>query len=200
MLIHFSHVQLFVTPWTVARQAPLSIGFSRQEDWSGLPCPFPGDLPHPGIETASLLTPALQANSWLLNHPGSPNSKYINLTNLYRGNLPWISQDWNQSTSRQVAFFLEAVGENFLPASGGCQHSLAHSPSSKTGKLHLSDNFPSATAPFWAQQKKVISSLKNPSDATGPTSPSPHLKALNVTTPAWSSLPWKTKYRLKEWG
>ena len=44
MLSHFSHVQLFVTPWTVAHQAPLSIEFSREEYWSGLPCPPPGDL------------------------------------------------------------------------------------------------------------------------------------------------------------
>ena len=47
----FSHVQLFATPWTVARQAPLSMGFSRQEYWSGLPCPPPGDLPDPGDKT-----------------------------------------------------------------------------------------------------------------------------------------------------
>ena len=50
------------TPWTVARQAPLSMGFSSQEYWSGLPFPSPGDLPDPGIETGS---PALQANSLL---------------------------------------------------------------------------------------------------------------------------------------
>ena len=48
-----SHDQLFVTPWTVARQAPLSMGFSRQEYWSGLPFPSPGDLPDPGIKPAS---------------------------------------------------------------------------------------------------------------------------------------------------
>ena len=45
----FSHVQIFVTPWAVVCQAPLSMGFSRQEYWSGLPCPPPGDLPDPGI-------------------------------------------------------------------------------------------------------------------------------------------------------
>ena len=45
--------------WTIAHQAPLSMGFSRQEYWSGLPCPPPGDLPNPGIEPASLLSPAL---------------------------------------------------------------------------------------------------------------------------------------------
>ena len=49
-----SHVWLFVTLWTIACQVPLSMGFSRQEYWSGLPCPPPGDLPHPGIEPASL--------------------------------------------------------------------------------------------------------------------------------------------------
>ena len=50
---------LCVAPWTEARQAPLSMGFSRQEYWSGLPCPFPGDLPHPGIEPVSLASHAL---------------------------------------------------------------------------------------------------------------------------------------------
>ena len=55
----FSCVQLFATPWTVAHQAPLSMEFSRQEYWSRLPFPSPGDLPNPGIEPRS---PALQAD------------------------------------------------------------------------------------------------------------------------------------------
>ena len=59
VLHRFSCVQLFVTPWTVTRQAPLSMGFSRQEYWRGFPCPSPGDLPHPGIETAPLMSLAL---------------------------------------------------------------------------------------------------------------------------------------------
>ena len=54
-----SHVRLFVTPWTVARQAPLFMGFSRQEYWSRLPFPSPKDLPNPGIEPRS---PTLQAD------------------------------------------------------------------------------------------------------------------------------------------
>ena len=54
-----SQVQLFATPWTVAPLSPLSIGFSRQEYWSGLPCPPPGDLPDPGIEPISTISPAL---------------------------------------------------------------------------------------------------------------------------------------------
>ena len=52
-LTSLSHVQLFVTPWTVAYQAPPSMEFSRQEYWSGLPFPSPGDLPNPGIEPRS---------------------------------------------------------------------------------------------------------------------------------------------------
>ena len=59
VLSHFSHVQLFGTLGTVARQAPLSMEFSRQEHWSGLPFPSPGDLPDPGIKPASLMSPAL---------------------------------------------------------------------------------------------------------------------------------------------
>ena len=54
-----SCVRLFVTPWTIAPQAPLSMGFSRQEYWSGLPLPSPRDLPDPGIEARSLVSPAL---------------------------------------------------------------------------------------------------------------------------------------------
>ena len=59
VLSHFSHVCLFVTLWTVTHQAPLSMGFSRQEYWSELPCPLPGDLPDPGIKPESLKPPAL---------------------------------------------------------------------------------------------------------------------------------------------
>jgi len=74
MLSHSSCVQLFVTPWKVACQAPLSIGFSRQEYWSGLPCPSLGELPNPGIEPASLSSPALAGGffttivSWEYKH------------------------------------------------------------------------------------------------------------------------------------
>ena len=62
-----SRVRLFATPWTVAYQAPLSMGFSRQEYWSGLPFPSPGDLPDPGIEPWS---PALRADALTSEPPG----------------------------------------------------------------------------------------------------------------------------------
>ena len=64
-----SRVRLFVTPWTVAYQAPPSMGFSRQEYWSGVPFLSPGDLPDPGIEPGS---PALQADALPSKPPGKP--------------------------------------------------------------------------------------------------------------------------------
>ena len=66
-------VRLFATLWTVARQAPLSMGFSRQEYWSGLPFPSPGDLPNPGIEPRS---PALEADA-LTSEPPGKQTEYI---------------------------------------------------------------------------------------------------------------------------
>ena len=63
MLSHFSHVQIFATLLTVALQSPLSMVFSRQEYWSGLPCPPPGDLLDPGTEPVSPPDPALQVDS-----------------------------------------------------------------------------------------------------------------------------------------
>ena len=71
-----SRVQLFTTLWTVAHQAPLSMEFSRQEYWSGMPGPPPGDLPDPGIELMSLMSPALQADSLPSESPGKPQSSY----------------------------------------------------------------------------------------------------------------------------
>ena len=65
-----SHVRLFVTPWTVACQVPLSMGFSRQECWSGLSFPSPADLPYPGVKPVSPVTPAL-AGRLSLSHWGS---------------------------------------------------------------------------------------------------------------------------------
>ena len=78
MRSHFSRVQLFATPWTAARQVPLSMGFSRQEYLSRLPCRPPGDLPDPGIEPVS---PALQVDSLPLSHQGSPNKYAIFISN-----------------------------------------------------------------------------------------------------------------------
>ena len=62
---------------SITHQTPLSMGFFRQEYWSGLPCPPPGDLPNPGIEPESLISPALQEGSLLLAPPGKPKVKVV---------------------------------------------------------------------------------------------------------------------------
>ena len=80
-LRRFSRVQLFVSPRTAAHQASLCMGFSRQEYWSGMPCPLPGDLPDPGIKPASL---ALQVSSLPLRHQQSPTGLFI------PPSQPWI--------------------------------------------------------------------------------------------------------------
>ena len=67
-----SRVQLFETPWSVAHKAPFSMEFSRQEYWTGLPYPSPGDLPDPGIEPVSL---ALQADTLPSEPPGKPKGR-----------------------------------------------------------------------------------------------------------------------------
>ena len=76
-----SVVSIFVTPWTVACQAPLSTGFSRQEYWSGLPFPSPGELPDPGIKPGF---PALQADSL----PSEPSGKPLDVCKIIlKGNI-----------------------------------------------------------------------------------------------------------------
>ena len=103
-VLTLSGVRLFATPCTVARQAPLSMGFSRQEHWSRLPLPPPGDLPHPGMELASL---ALAGRYFTIEPPGKPRIciySYVNdiLCREYswkdrcdslRGEGIWVAED-----------------------------------------------------------------------------------------------------------
>ena len=84
-----SRVWLLATPWTVAHQAPLSTGFSRQEYWSGLLFSSPGDLPDPRIEPTTPAFTAMQADSLLLSHQGSQASYFLTCLNLVL--LQWIS-------------------------------------------------------------------------------------------------------------
>ena len=69
-----SHVGLFATPWTIAHQTPLSVGFPRQEYWSGLPFSTPGDLPKSGIEPMSLASPELAGEFFTAAPPGTPQN------------------------------------------------------------------------------------------------------------------------------
>ena len=109
----FSHVQLCATQWTTARQAPLFMGFSRQEYWSGLPCPPPGDIPDPGIKPASLRSPALAGEVFttsapqptpreaLISHAPIQNKKFTK-KEMWRYFFGPRSQSW-ESKSRAVS-------------------------------------------------------------------------------------------------
>ena len=93
--ICFSCVRVLMTLWTITHQAPLSMGFSRQEYWSGLPCPPPGDLPDPGIESRS---PALQVDSLLSEPPGKPLTLQVSefqdySFSIFLANLPVLFRD-----------------------------------------------------------------------------------------------------------
>ena len=86
MLSPFNHDQLFATLWTAAHQAPLSMGFSRQEHWSALPCLPPGDLPDPGIKPASPMFSALAGRFFTTEPPGKPHILPCN-------KVPWHSKN-----------------------------------------------------------------------------------------------------------
>ena len=94
-----SHVQLFATPRTVAHQAPLSMAFSRQEYWSGLPFPSPGDLPNPGIKLASL---ALQVDSLPLRHQGSSHKDIKMIIHKLENKGPWWCLSCRDSSLQPV--------------------------------------------------------------------------------------------------
>ena len=109
VLSHFNHVQLFATLWTVAFQAPIFMGFSRQEYWSGLPCPPPGDLPDPGTELVSLNVFCVgQRLLYHSSHLGSNTPDQLNST--YRGGPP--QEFWNFSVISMYSQYWELVNYN----------------------------------------------------------------------------------------
>ena len=87
VLSRFSCVRLFLTPWTIAHQSLLSMGFSRQEYWSGLPCPSPDNRPDPGREHTTLASPALQAVSL-------PTWEALGNANQNHGEIPYHNHIW----------------------------------------------------------------------------------------------------------
>ena len=102
-----SPVWLFATLWTVAYQAPLSMGFSRQEDWSGLPFPSPGDLPDPEIEPRP---PTLEADTLTSEPPGKPNQVILyNLFNLAVSFFWFVKSSHNITSSKLLRCLNEYV-------------------------------------------------------------------------------------------
>ena len=127
MCVRLSRVRLFTTPWTVARQAPLSMVFSRQECWSDLPCPPPGHLPNPGIKPSSL---ALQADplpseptfyysvtiTWYFSVPLPPFYMYIWITFLLNILKKFLNINQNKCSNikKNLIAILVEVRNNWL--------------------------------------------------------------------------------------
>ena len=109
MLNQVSHIRLFAIPWTVGQQASLTMGFSRQEYWSGLPCPPPGELPNPGIEPRS---PTLQADSLPSEPPGKPQNTGVGILSLLQGNFPTQESNWVFLHCRQILSRLSCQGSS----------------------------------------------------------------------------------------
>ena len=100
-----------VTPWSIARQVPLFMEFSRQEFLSGLPFPFPGDVSNPGIEPSF---PTWQADSLPSEPPGKP-------PNIYYGYINWISlnlTEWGEHILLELTFVLHLKEPNILAVVG----------------------------------------------------------------------------------
>ena len=122
----FSRVQFFVAPWTVAPQAPLSMRFSRQGCWSGLPCPSPGDLPDPGIKSTSLKSPALAGSFFTTEPLGRLQKLHIPAKKI---NSNWYYKYKLELWSRVLFVFLSSgfspwrqlfeCGSTWGPVSGG---------------------------------------------------------------------------------
>ena len=115
------------TSWTVAHQAPLSVGFPMQEHWSGLPCPLPGDLPHPGIEPMSPVAPALAGRFSLpLDHLGSPG-----VGKIWR-QQNWVAEDemirWHHQLNRHESeqTLGDSEGQRSLASCSPWDHRVGH--------------------------------------------------------------------------
>ena len=151
-----SHVRLFATPWTVAYQAPPSMGFSRQEYWGGLPFPSPGDLPNPGIEPGS---PALQTDTLLSEPPGKPN-QFSSVQSLSRVWCLWSHE--SQHARPPCLSPTPGVHPDSRPSSQWCHPDSSSSVvpfSSCPQSLPASESFPMSQLFAWSGQITGVSAL-----------------------------------------
>ena len=124
VLIH-SRVWLFVTPWTVAHQAPPSMGFPRQEYWSGLPVPSRGDLPNPGIKPICLASPELAGSFFTTEPPGkltliTLQSQVSNSTSLQKGHFKvfWETNHYPKNKSNTMTHKIWSELKKYRESSG----------------------------------------------------------------------------------
>ena len=134
-----SHVRLFAIPWTAAHQAPLSMGFSRQEYWSGLPFPSPGDLPHPGIKPRS---PTLWTDALPSEPSGKSKQKWKSLNHVWLFETLWTIQSSGPNTGVGSLSLLQGIfsTQGLNPGLLHCRqilYQLSHKGSPSAMKLSL---------------------------------------------------------------
>ena len=133
-----SHVQLFVTQWTVAYQAPVTMGFSRPEYWSGVPFPTPGALPNPGIEPVSLMSPALAGGFFTTRATTVETTPDVNnsltgkasshhyLTSIRKAREAWELQLCQTSTACKIKLFWNQLIESNFKTNNFLAHQENH--------------------------------------------------------------------------
>ena len=156
MLSHFSHVWFFATLWTIACQAPLSMGFSRQEYWSGLPCPTPGDLPDPRIEPSLLCLLHWQVGSLIL----APSWVSVQFSHSVVSNSLWPHE--LEHARPPCPSPTPGVHPNSCPLSQWCHPAISSSVipfSSCHRSLPASGSFPMSQLFAWGGQSTGVSAL-----------------------------------------
>ena len=207
MLSHFSHVQLFVTLWTIGLQAPLSMGFSRQEYWSELPCPPPGNLPDPGMEPMSLCLLHWEAGSLPLG-PTLPHVPWR--AKLVPTCAPLIKTEFSRILWRTCCFPASMI----LLTSGTSTSQLYHvqiPPLAFKARLQcyllpvssvLKELPPFRVSAAAAKSLQSCPTLCNPIDGSPPGSPVPGI--LQARTSEWVAISfsnaWQWKVKVKSLG
>ena len=159
----FSRVQLLVTPWTVARQVPLSMGFSRQEYCSGLPFPPPGDLPNRGTKPQSLISPALAGRFFTtsVTWDAPATTEATTMRNLQLESSPRVTQLEESPAAVKNRHSQEKTAETLRPGRRSSQVEFSsshlthvHRPPVSTGTLRTTHQwFLPAPATFWQNRK-----------------------------------------------
>ena len=153
VLSHFSCIWLFATPWTVAYQAPLSVGFSRQEYWSGLPCSIlQGNLPSPGIEPKSLLSTALAGRFFTSSTTREAPLSYMCPQILVLSVTPWhwkhLSSNWIQLSDNSAVPAPQELTQHGEEAQADFSFFKLMTHKSQVGPLHQLVRLPSFSCQF----------------------------------------------------
>ena len=180
----FRRVQLFMTPCTIARQAPLSIGVSKQEYWIGLPCPPPGDLPNPGIKPRY---PTLQADSSPSEPPGKPKNTGVGSLTLIQE--IFLTQESNRGHlhCRRILYQLGYQGSPVLEAEANSSKKEQACMEQTETLLKSKENSASRSEASCIEAND-LTDLKLPASKTAVTVTAPVIKEINYIVHTYACL------------